>query len=98
MRATCFSFISSLEQLTMDTNHKFTQHTAYVLNLHVTSTLLAPNFIFFNLKTAFRRLDSVSVFWWNRSRSHITTGGQSASSSWCPAPLGAGDQMLHLFE
>jgi hypothetical protein len=30
----------------------------------------------------------------SRSRSHITTDGQSASSSWCLAPLGAGDQML----
>jgi hypothetical protein len=34
----------------------------------------------------------------SRSRSHITTEGQSASSSWCLVPLGAGDQMLHLFE
>jgi hypothetical protein len=33
-----------------------------------------------------------------RSRSHITTDSQSASSSRCLAPLGAGDQMLHLFE
>jgi hypothetical protein len=32
------------------------------------------------------------------SRSHITTDGQSASSSWCLAPFRAGDQMLHLFE
>jgi hypothetical protein len=33
-----------------------------------------------------------------RSRSHITTDGQSASSSWCLDPFGAGDHMLHLFE
>jgi hypothetical protein len=33
-----------------------------------------------------------------RSRSHITTDGQSVSSSWCLAPSGAGEQMLHLFE
>jgi hypothetical protein len=32
----------------------------------------------------------------NRSRSHITTDHQSASSSWCLTPFGAGDQMLHL--
>jgi hypothetical protein len=31
-------------------------------------------------------------------RSRITTDGQSASSSWCLAPFGPGDQMLHLFE
>jgi hypothetical protein len=31
-------------------------------------------------------------------RSHITTDGQSASSSWHLAPFGASDQMLHLFE
>jgi hypothetical protein len=31
-------------------------------------------------------------------RSHITTEGQSVSSSWCLAPFGAGDQMLLLFE
>jgi hypothetical protein len=34
----------------------------------------------------------------SRSRSHITTDGQSVSSSWCLAPFEAGDQMLHLFE
>jgi hypothetical protein len=34
----------------------------------------------------------------SRSRSHITTDGQSASSSWYPASFGASDQMLHLFE
>jgi hypothetical protein len=34
----------------------------------------------------------------SRSRSHITTDGQSASSSWYPAPFGASDQILHLFE
>jgi hypothetical protein len=34
----------------------------------------------------------------SRSRRHITTDGQSASSSWCLAPFGASDQMLHLFE
>jgi hypothetical protein len=36
--------------------------------------------------------------WANRSQSwsHITTDGQSASSSWCSAPFGASDQMLHL--
>jgi hypothetical protein len=28
------------------------------------------------------------------SPSHITTDGQSASSSWCLAPFGASDQML----
>jgi hypothetical protein len=33
----------------------------------------------------------------HRSRSHIMTDGQSASSSWCLALFGAGDQMLHLF-
>jgi hypothetical protein len=33
-----------------------------------------------------------------RSRSHITTDSQSASSSRCLVPFGAGDQMLHLFE
>jgi hypothetical protein len=32
------------------------------------------------------------------SRSHITTDSQSASLSRCLAPLGAGDQMLHLLE
>jgi hypothetical protein len=32
------------------------------------------------------------------SRSHIATDGQSVRSSWCLAPLGAGDHMLHLFE
>jgi hypothetical protein len=31
-----------------------------------------------------------------RSRSHITTDGQSANSSWYLAPFGAGAQMLHL--
>jgi hypothetical protein len=30
------------------------------------------------------------------SRSHITTDGQSASSSWCLEPFGAGDQMLQI--
>jgi hypothetical protein len=34
----------------------------------------------------------------NRSRSHITTDGQSTSSSWCLTPLGADDQMLNLSE
>jgi hypothetical protein len=33
-----------------------------------------------------------------RSRSHITTDGQSVSLSWCLAPFGEGEQMLHLFE
>jgi hypothetical protein len=33
-----------------------------------------------------------------RSRIHITTDSQSSSSSLCLALLGAGDQMLHLFE
>jgi hypothetical protein len=33
-----------------------------------------------------------------RSRSHITTDCRPASSSWCLAPFGASDQMLHLFE
>jgi hypothetical protein len=28
----------------------------------------------------------------------IATDGQSVSSSWCRAPFGAGDQMLHFFE
>jgi hypothetical protein len=32
------------------------------------------------------------------SSSYIATNGQSASSSWCRAPFGAADQMLHLFE
>jgi hypothetical protein len=32
-----------------------------------------------------------------RSRSHITTDGQSASSSWCLAPLGAGDNYFLYF-
>jgi hypothetical protein len=31
-------------------------------------------------------------------RGHITADGQSATSSWCLAPFGAGDQMLHLSE
>jgi hypothetical protein len=30
--------------------------------------------------------------------SYVATDGQSATSSWCLAPLGTGDQMLHLFE
>jgi hypothetical protein len=33
-----------------------------------------------------------------KKKKNITTDGQSASSSWCFAPFGAGDQMLHLFE
>jgi hypothetical protein len=32
------------------------------------------------------------------SSSHIATDSQPASLSWCLAPLGAGDQMLHFFE
>jgi hypothetical protein len=32
------------------------------------------------------------------NRRHFTTDGQSASSSWCRAPFGASDQMLHLFQ
>jgi hypothetical protein len=35
---------------------------------------------------------------WCQSRSHITTDGQLASSSWCLTSFGASDQMLHLFE
>jgi hypothetical protein len=44
--------------------------------------------------------ETVAVYYENhsRSRSHITTDGQSASSSWCLAPFGASDEMLHLFE
>jgi hypothetical protein len=34
----------------------------------------------------------------NSISSYIATDGLSASSSWCLAPLGAGDQMLHLSE
>jgi hypothetical protein len=40
-------------------------------------------------------LPNLSFPW---SRSHITTDGQSARSSWCLAPFGVGDQMLYLFE
>jgi hypothetical protein len=51
---------------------------------------------FFLLAIFFRQL------WHHRqisqSQSHITTDGQSASSSWCLAPFGSGLQMLHLFE
>jgi hypothetical protein len=32
------------------------------------------------------------------SSSYIATDGHSAISSWCRAPFGAGDQMLHFFE
>jgi hypothetical protein len=32
------------------------------------------------------------------SSSYIVTDSQSASLSWCRAPFGAGDQMLHFFE
>jgi hypothetical protein len=39
-------------------------------------------------------LFSVSI----SSRSHITTDGQSATSSWCQASFGAGDQILLLFD
>jgi hypothetical protein len=50
--------------------------------------------------TKFSRLmlfrEAVAVY--HVSRSHITTDSQSASSSWCLAPFGASDQMLHLFE
>jgi hypothetical protein len=28
----------------------------------------------------------------------LSTKSKPASSSWCPAPFGASDQMLHLFE
>jgi hypothetical protein len=45
-----------------------------------------------------RNLESLMHIAYRRSRSHITTDGQSASSSWCLAPFGAGDQMLHLFK
>jgi hypothetical protein len=34
----------------------------------------------------------------SRSYCYIVTVGQSASLSWCRAPFGAGDQMLHFFE
>jgi hypothetical protein len=32
------------------------------------------------------------------SSSYIATDGRSASSSWCRAPFGEGDQMLHFFK
>jgi hypothetical protein len=35
---------------------------------------------------------------WSSSYEYIATDCQSARSPWCPAPFGAGDQMLHFFE
>jgi hypothetical protein len=40
--------------------------------------------------------DEISVTY--SSSSYIATDGQSASSSWCRAPFGAGDQILHFSE
>jgi hypothetical protein len=38
------------------------------------------------------------VKWMSSSSSYIATNGQSASSSWCRAPFGTDDQILHFFE
>jgi hypothetical protein len=34
----------------------------------------------------------------SKSKAHYDRRSESASSSWCLAPFGASDQMLHLFE
>jgi hypothetical protein len=39
-----------------------------------------------------------SLFVSSFGSSYIATDGQSASSSWCRCPFGAGDQILHFFE
>jgi hypothetical protein len=62
------------------------------LNLEVQ----VPAFISPRNSVAYLVIPPGTGFHKSSSRSDITTDSQSASSSWCLALLGAGDQMLHL--